>query len=201
MDNRLQVTLEQLAGELSLEVCQVASVVQLLDDENTVPFITRYRKEQTGNLDEVQIREIERRVQFQRQLAEKAANILRLVETQGKLTDELKQQIESATTLKRLDDLYLPFRPKRKSRAQSARQKGLEPLAQLIRNGKVKSIDEAAAEFVDECELEQNNTKQKLKDKKIEAKLSSRENLQQLLTFVVRGAARWYREGLGEIPN
>jgi uncharacterized protein len=149
MDNRLQVTLEQLAGELSLEVCQVASVVQLLDDENTVPFITRYRKEQTGNLDEVQIREIERRVQFQRQLAEKAANILRLVETQGKLTDELKQQIESATTLKRLDDLYLPFRPKRKSRAQSARQKGLEPLAQLIRNGKVKSIDEAAAEFVD----------------------------------------------------
>ena len=109
MDNRLQVTLEQLAGELSLEVCQVASVVQLLDDENTVPFITRYRKEQTGNLDEVQIREIERRVQFQRQLAEKAANILRLVETQGKLTDELKQQIESATTLKRLDDLYLPF--------------------------------------------------------------------------------------------
>lgn len=149
MDNKLQVPLEQIAGELSLEVRQVAAVVQLLDDENTVPFITRYRKEQTGNLDEVQIRDIERRVQFQRQLAEKAANILRLIAGQGKLTDELKQQIESATTLKRLDDLYLPFRPKRKSRAESARQKGLEPLAQMIRGWRAESLDEAAADFVD----------------------------------------------------
>jgi len=149
MDNKLQVTLEQIAGELSLEVHQVAAVVQLLDDENTVPFITRYRKEQTGNLDEVQICDIERRVQFQRQLTEKAANILRLVEGQGKLTDELRQQIESATTLKRLNDLYLPFRPKRKSRAEAARQKGLEPLAKMIRDGQAGSLDEAAAGFVD----------------------------------------------------
>lgn len=149
MDNKLQVPLEQIAGELSLEVRQVAAVVQLLDSDNTVPFITRYRKEQTGNLDEVQIRDIERRVQFQRQLTEKAANILRLIEGQGKLTDELKQQIESATTLKRLDDLYLPFRPKRKSRAEAARQKGLELLAQLIREGKADSLEATAAEYVD----------------------------------------------------
>lgn len=148
MDIKLQVPLEQIASELSLEVRQVKAVVQLLDESNTVPFITRYRKEQTGNLDEVQIREIERRVQFQRQLAEKAANILRLIESQGKLTDTLRKQIQSATSLKRLDDLYLPFRPRRKSRAEAARQKGLEPLATKIRNGSGESLDSLASPFV-----------------------------------------------------
>ncbi|MBC8289534.1 MAG: helix-hairpin-helix domain-containing protein [Planctomycetes bacterium] len=149
MDNKLQVTLEQIASELSLEVRQGSAVIQLLDDDNTVPFITRYRKEQTGNLDEVQIREIERRIQFERQISEKAANILRLIDGQGKLTDSLREQIETATTLKRLDDLYLPFRPKRKSRAETARQKGLEPLAQLIRDGKGEALPATAVRFVD----------------------------------------------------
>jgi uncharacterized protein len=148
MQTKLQITLEQIAGELSFKTEQVAAVVQLLDDGNTVPFITRYRKEQTGDLDEVQIRDIERQVRFQRHLVEKAETILRLIDGQGKLTPGLRKQIEAATTLKRLDDLYLPFRPKRKSRAEAARQKGLEPLAQLILDGKGESAATAAADYV-----------------------------------------------------
>ena len=148
MDVQLQSTLEQIAGELSLDVSQVKAVVQLLDEENTVPFITRYRKEQTGNLDEVKIREIEQRIHFQRQLSEKAETILRLIDGQGKLTASLRRQIESSSTLKRLDDLYRPFRPKRKSRAITARQQGLEPLAHLIRNGRSGTLTSAAAEYI-----------------------------------------------------
>lgn len=144
------VKLAPIARELSLTEEQVRNVVALLDDGNTVPFITRYRKEQTGNLDEEQIRAIEKRVKVLRQLAEKADTILRLIDAQGKLTPELKQSIESASTLKRLDDLYLPFRPKRRSRAEAARQKGLEPLAEMIMRGDQDSIPlaKAAAAFV-----------------------------------------------------
>jgi protein Tex len=148
MQTKLQVTLEQIAGELSLKTEQVAAVVQLLDDGNTVPFITRYRKEHTGNLDEVQIRDVERLVRFQRQLVEKAETILRLIDGQGKLTPKLRKQIEEAQTLKRLDDLYLPFRPKRKSRAEAARQKGLEPLALLLLEGISSSVETVAADYV-----------------------------------------------------
>lgn len=144
------VNLEPVAKELSFTQEQVRNVVALLDDGNTVPFITRYRKEQTGNLDEEQIRAIEKRVKALRQLAEKADTILRLIESQGKLTPDLRHRIEEADTLKRLDDLYLPFRPKRRSRAEAARQKGLEPLADMIMRGEEDSIPiaKAAAAFV-----------------------------------------------------
>jgi protein Tex len=144
------ITLAPIAKELSLTEQQVSNVVALLDDGNTVPFITRYRKEQTGNLDEEQIRAIEKRVKGLRQLAEKADTILRLIESQGKLTPELRRNIETADTLKRLDDLYLPYRPKRRSRAEIARQKGLEPLADMIMRGEQDSIPiaKAAAAFV-----------------------------------------------------
>ncbi|MFP6765070.1 MAG: Tex-like N-terminal domain-containing protein, partial [Planctomycetaceae bacterium] len=148
MDVQLQSTLEQIAGELSLDVSQVAAVVQLLDDGNTVPFITRYRKEQTGNLDEVKIREIEQRIHSRRQLIDKAETILRLIDSQGKLTPELRRLIEATTTLKRLDDLYRPYRPKRKSRAIAARQQGLEPLAHQIRDGSAGSLPTAAVDFI-----------------------------------------------------
>lgn len=144
------VNLALIAKELSFTEVQVQNVVALLDDGNTVPFITRYRKEQTGDLDEEQIRAIEKRVTLLRQLAEKAETILRQIESQGKLTPELRQQIESAETLKRLDDLYLPYRPKRRSRAEAAREKGLEPLADMIMRGEEDSIPiaKAAAGFV-----------------------------------------------------
>jgi len=144
------INLAPVAKELSLTEEQVNNVVALLDDGNTVPFITRYRKEQTGNLDEEQIRAIEKRVKALRQLAEKADTILRLIESQGKLTPGLRRKIAAAETLKRLDDLYLPFRPKRRSRAEAARQKGLEPLADMIMRGEQDSIpiEKAAAAFV-----------------------------------------------------
>ncbi len=128
------VDLARVATELRLRLEQVTHTVQLLDEGNTVPFITRYRKERTGNLHEEQIRAVQERVRSLRQLAERAADILRLIDSQGKLTPELRAEIERASSLKRLEDLYLPFRPKRRSRATIAREKGLEPLAESIWN-------------------------------------------------------------------
>ncbi|MEQ9068794.1 MAG: Tex-like N-terminal domain-containing protein, partial [Gimesia chilikensis] len=120
---------------------QIQNVIALLDKGNTVPFITRYRKERTGNLDEVQIRDIQKRVQLKRQLRERATTILRLIEAQQQLTPELKAEIEKADTLKRLEDLYRPYRPKRTSRAAAARKHGFEPLANAIWAGDAALTD------------------------------------------------------------
>ncbi|MCL4113126.1 UNVERIFIED_CONTAM: hypothetical protein GTU68_061590 [Idotea baltica] len=145
------IDLSRIAKELNLQTKQVENVTRLLDEGNTVPFITRYRKEVTGDLNEDAIRQIRELVHSQRQLVERANTILRLIEAQGKLTPKLRKAIQSADSLKRLDDLYLPFRPKRKSRAETARQRGLEPLADRIWNGdeSIGNPESAAAEFVD----------------------------------------------------
>jgi uncharacterized protein len=150
MDEPPSIDLARLAKDLGHRVDQVENVVALLDAGNTIPFITRYRKEKTGNLDEEQLRTIESRVRVVRQLKERAAAILRLIEAQGKLTPELKAEIESAETLKRLEDLYLPFKPKRQSRASAARERGLEPLATRIWSGdpELTDLNVAAAAFV-----------------------------------------------------
>ena len=144
------VDVKRVAAELHLRYDQVQHTVQLLDEGNTVPFITRYRKERTGNLHEEQIRAIQERVLSLRHIAERASDILRLIETQGKLTPELKSEIEQADSLKRLDDLYLPFRPKRRSRATMAKERGLEPLADAIWNQSVaqSELTDAAAKYV-----------------------------------------------------
>ena len=151
MDSLLTVQLSSVAAELGIGAGQVENVVRLADEGNTVPFITRYRKEQTGNLDEVQIRLVLARITAQRQLAERAATILRLIESQGKLTPQLKQQIEAADSLKRLEDLYLPYKPKKQTRASAARERGLEPLADAIWNAvpELADLDSAATEYVD----------------------------------------------------
>ncbi len=140
---------EQMALELNLNAGQILNVIALLDEGNTVPFITRYRKERTGNLDEVQIRDIQKRVQFKRQIWERASTILRLIEAQQKLTPQLKAKIEKAETLKRLEDLYRPYRPKRTSRAATARKLGFEPLADAIWSGDsgIQNLTEAAKEY------------------------------------------------------
>ncbi|MBM4074648.1 MAG: RNA-binding transcriptional accessory protein, partial [Planctomycetes bacterium] len=145
----------RVASELKLTIEQVRQTVQLLDEGNTVPFITRYRKERSGNLNEEQIRAIQERVASLRQLAERAADILRLIEAQGKLTDDLRSQIQSADSLKRLEDLYLPYRPKRRSRATIAKERGLEPLADAIWEQTVEQngLVDLAARFVN-SELE-----------------------------------------------
>lgn len=146
------IDVKRVAAELHLRYDQVLPTVQLLDEGNTVPFITRYRKERTGNLHEEQIRAIQERVISLRHLAERAADILRLIETQGKLTPELKREIENADSLKRLEDLYLPFRPKRRSRATMAKERGLEPFADAIWNQSVSQsgLTEAASKYVSE---------------------------------------------------
>jgi len=121
-----------IADELHLNLIQVRNTVEMLDDDNTVPFISRYRKEKTGSLDEDQIREIEDRVKYLRAVIARKDTILRSIHNQGKLTPDLQKRIESTMKLRELEDLYLPYRPKKKTRATVAREKGLEPLAQII---------------------------------------------------------------------
>jgi uncharacterized protein len=129
--------LKSLAPEVLLHIAQVLQVpmkgliatIELLDEGGTVPFIARYRKEATGNLDEVQIRSIEERLAYFRELQDRRATILASIEEQGKLTPELKARIEAATEKSEIEDLYLPYRPKRRTKATIAREKGLEPLA------------------------------------------------------------------------
>ena len=135
-----------LAQELHIAPHQANAAISLLDDGNTVPFIARYRKEATGELDEEQIRSIEERLAYLRNLAKRQEEILASIEEQEKLTPELQAAIEKTTKLQELEDLYLPYRPKKRTRAQIAREKGLEPLADLLRQLPAgKSPDEAAA--------------------------------------------------------
>lgn len=132
MSEGVQIDFHRLSRELGLRIDQVIQTVALADEGNTVPFITRYRKEQTGHLDEEQIRAVLSRVQSERQLHERMESILRLIESQGKLTTELAAAIRGATSLKQVEDLYLPYKPRRQTRAQAARERGLEPLAQQV---------------------------------------------------------------------
>jgi len=124
--------IQRIATELGVREGQVAAAVDLLDGGATVPFIARYRKEVTGTLDDAQLRTLEERLQYLRELEERRAAILASVEEQGKLTDDLRAQIEAADTKARLEDLYLPYKPKRRTKAQIARENGLEPLADLL---------------------------------------------------------------------
>src|SRR5205085_3818604 len=121
-----------LAQELGLPPAGVRAVVDLLAEGNTVPFIARYRKERTGGLDEVQIRAIEERQAYRKELEERRAAVLASITEQGKLTDELAARIAAAETKATLEDLYAPFRQRRQTRAMKARERGLEPLAQRI---------------------------------------------------------------------
>ena len=150
MDNPIQVDLGRIAQDLQIRRVQVESVVQLLDDGNTVPFITRYRKERTGNLNEVIIREIQLRVQRLRELAERKETILKAIEAQGKMTPDLSAAIRAADNPKRLEDLYLPFKPKKRTKASEARERGLEPLAFRIwtRDETLLDLNAAASEFI-----------------------------------------------------
>ncbi len=121
-----------IAAELGVRPGQVARSIQLFDDDNTVPFVARYRKEVTGGLDETQLRTILERLTYLRHLEARKETVLRSIEEQGKLTDDLRARIEAATTLQAVEDLYLPYKPKRRTRATVARERGLEPLAQTM---------------------------------------------------------------------
>ncbi len=123
---------EKIATELNVAVAKVQAAIDLLDDGATVPFIARYRKEATGGLDDTQLRTLLERLQYLRELQERKQTILSSIEEQGKLTDELKQAIEAADNKTLLEDLYLPYKPKRRTKAQIARENGLEPLAEIL---------------------------------------------------------------------
>ncbi|MCL4442278.1 MAG: RNA-binding transcriptional accessory protein, partial [Firmicutes bacterium] len=139
-----------IAMELGLKESQVASTVKLLDEENTVPFIARYRKEATGELDENQIRAIEERVKYLRNLAARKEEVLRLIDEQGKLSEELKEAIIKSDKLREVEDLYRPYKQKRRTRATVARERGLEPLALRImaQQDEAGSIEELAAQYI-----------------------------------------------------
>lgn len=140
-----------IAQELSVSPAQIESVIKLIDEGSTIPFIARYRKEATGGLDDARLRTLEERLTYLRNLETRKAEVLNSIKEQGKLTEELRTSIEGATVMQRVEDLYKPFKKKRATRASKAREAGLEPLADLIftqaRTG--KSALETAAAFVD----------------------------------------------------
>ena len=123
---------QRIAEELSVNEKQVIAAVELLDEGATVPFIARYRKEVTGGLDDIQLRQLEDRLRYLRELDERREAILKSIDEQEKLTPELKSSIMQADTKNRLEDLYLPYKPKRRTKAQIAREAGLEPLANAL---------------------------------------------------------------------
>jgi uncharacterized protein len=138
----------RIADELGVHPNQVAAAVQLLDDGATVPFIARYRKEATGNLDDTQLRTLEERLGYLRELEDRRTAILQSIEEQGKLTPELRNEVENAETKQRLEDLYLPYKPKRRTKAQIAREAGLEPLADALYNDPTLVPETEAAKYV-----------------------------------------------------
>ncbi|WP_325314315.1 Tex family protein [Kingella oralis] len=141
---------QTLAAELTATAAQIEAAVSLLDDGATVPFIARYRKEATGGLDDTQLRTLAERLQYLRELEERRAAVLKSIAEQGKLTPELQSQIEAADNKTALEDLYLPYKPKRRTKAQIARENGLQSLADLLLAEQPQDVEAAAAPFVGE---------------------------------------------------
>ena len=141
---------QKITEELDVKKWQVDAAVKLIDEGNTIPFIARYRKEATGTLDDEQLRRLHERLTYLRNLEEKKEQVLSSIQEQGKLSEELKKQILAAETLVVVEDLYRPYRPKRRTRATIAKEKGLEPLAAIIILQKTKQpVEELAAEYID----------------------------------------------------
>src|SRR5690606_10700116 len=139
-----------LAAELNIRASQIEATVSLLDDGATVPFIARYRKEATGGLDDTVLRNLEVRLAYVRELESRRAAVLESIDAQGKLTPELSEAITAADTKQRLEDLYAPFKPKRRTRAQIAREAGLQPLADLLLAERNADPLVAAQDYVNE---------------------------------------------------
>ena len=137
-----------IAQELNVRDSQILAAIQLLDDGNTIPFIARYRKEATGGLDDTQLRHFETRLIYLRELEDRRQTILKSIEEQGKLTDELRDKIQATQSKTELEDLYLPFKPKRRTKGQIAIEAGLEPLADLLWNEPKTSPESTALDYV-----------------------------------------------------
>ena len=154
---------QMLVDEFKLKKAQVNSNIKLIDEGNTIPFIARYRKEQTGEMDDETLRELDERLTFLRNLRDRQEEVIRLIEDQDKLTPELKAEILASQTVTKIDDLYRPFRPKRRTRATIAKEKGLEPLSQVIFSQEEisGSVEDLAADYINE-ELEVNSVEDAL---------------------------------------
>ncbi|MDX5479944.1 MAG: RNA-binding transcriptional accessory protein, partial [Cyclobacteriaceae bacterium] len=139
----------KVAEELQIKVKQVTDTIKLLDEGATVPFISRYRKEVTGSLDEVQVAAIRDRIQQLRDLDKRREAILKSIQEQGKLTLELEGKINAAETMSMLEDLYLPYKPKRRTKATIAREKGLEPLASKVFEQGSFDLEAEAEKYID----------------------------------------------------
>lgn len=139
-----------LASELNIKIKQVEETIKLLDEGNTVPFIARYRKEMTGGLSDEILRDLEERLTYLRNLEQRKEEVLRLIDEQGKLTEELKKDILAADVLRRVEDLYRPYKQKKQTRASKAKAKGLEPLAMLIFNQETAGdLESHASSYID----------------------------------------------------
>src|SRR5882672_7489144 len=159
MEKNPMIERKSLSPEILLHIAQamnvpmrgLLAVIELLDEGGTVPFIARYRKEATGNLDEVQIRNVEEKSAYFLDLVSRRETILASIAEQGKLTDELTVRIQAAFDKSELEDLYLPFRPKRRTKATIAREKGLEPLAQYLwaQQSRFELLEKLAVSFID----------------------------------------------------
>lgn len=142
---------QKLTEELAVARWQIDAAVKLIDEGNTIPFISRYRKEATGSLNDEQLRKLHERLLYLRNLEEKKEQVLSSIEEQGKLTEELKAQILAAETLVVVEDLYRPYRPKRRTRATVAKEKGLEPLAAVITLQQIqRPLEEEAEQYISE---------------------------------------------------
>ncbi|HEY5137862.1 MAG TPA: Tex-like N-terminal domain-containing protein, partial [Methylococcales bacterium] len=141
--------IQRIAEELSVNSKQVSAAVALLDEGATVPFISRYRKEVTGGLDDTQLRHLEERLNYLRELNERRKTILDSIRSQDKLTPELEKAIDAADTKTLLEDLYLPYKPKRRTKAQIAREAGLEPLADALLDDRGLIPEQIAASYID----------------------------------------------------
>jgi len=193
--------LKKLQEEFKLRDFQVENTVKLIDDGNTIPFIARYRKEMTGSLDDQTIRELNDRLVYLRNMDEQREKIINTIDEQGKLTDELKEAILKAETLTELEDIYRPYRPKRKTRASVAKEKGLEPLSQFIYDG---DCDEAqvlakAEEFID-AEKGVETVEDAIAGAKdiIAENISDDANIRKRLRVVMNESASLVSKGAGE---
>src|SRR3982750_4502099 len=137
-----------IALKLNLRTSQVEAVLNLLEEGETIPFIARYRKDKTGNLDEVQILQIQDEAKFLKEFTERKAFIEKAITEQGKMTEELQGKLDKATTVAELEDIYLPYKPKRKTKAQTARENGLEPLALLLLEQGAMDVNAVAAPYI-----------------------------------------------------
>src|SRR5215831_6325969 len=153
-----------IAQKLNLRTSQVEAVLNLLEEGATIPFIARYRKDKTGNLDEVQIQHIQDEAKTLKEFTERKTFIEKAITEQGKMTDELKEKLNKASTIAALEDIYLPYKPKRKTKAQTARENGLEPLALFILEQKNINLASEAEKYINEKILTADDVLQGARD-------------------------------------